>query len=117
MSGHTPGPWSVGHTSRQNIDSRLPEMHQTAVHVGDESNAGNCLAIVYLGGDGALRYDPESVQANAHLIAAAPAMLEALKAWERWYSEDSTEFARDSARIDGLSAIAAAEAAQGKAIR
>lgn len=36
-------------------------------------------------------------------------MLRVLKAWEHWYSEDSSEFNRDSAREDGLRAIARAE--------
>lgn len=36
-------------------------------------------------------------------------MLAALKAWERWYSEDSTEFNRECARELGLNAIAIAE--------
>ena len=49
-----------------------------SVRVGD-SRRGNSIAEVYLGGKGALLTDRESVEANARLIAAAPAMLEALE--------------------------------------
>lgn len=51
-------------------------------------------------------------RSDADLYAAAPELLEALRAWERWYSEDSTEFNRDMARDSGLKAIAKATGGQ-----
>lgn len=61
MSGHTPGPWRIGST-------------QTRV----ESRAGSVLAVT--------DYEPHipevAARANARLIAAAPELLEALKAVE-----------------------------------
>ena len=56
------------------------------MHVGALNAAsggqGNALAIVYLGGNGALSGKSEDVEANARLIAAAPELLAALKAME-----------------------------------
>ena len=54
MSKHTPGPWSVGGPTEYAYQLRI-----------DPS-----IGVVYGGG--------EEVQANAHLIAAAPELLEAL---------------------------------------
>lgn len=76
-SKHTPGPWTVGDTRLQRVHERLQPMHETAVHCGGSETRGNCLAIVYLGGNGALRSDKESVEANARLISAAPDLLTA----------------------------------------
>lgn len=50
-----------------------------------------------------------SVQTVRAADALIDIMLEALEAWERWYSEDSTEFNRDTARDTGCIAIAAAK--------
>lgn len=47
--------------------------------------------------------------AKGHLIAAAPDMLAALKAFTNWYDTDSSEFNRDTAYYDALTAIAKAE--------
>jgi len=77
---HTPGPWSVGQTrNMRNIDPRLQPMWETLVHVGDGADQGNCLAIAYLGGKGAISQMKEDIEANARLIAAAPAMFELIK--------------------------------------
>jgi hypothetical protein len=48
-------------------------------------------------------------QKSCPMHLAAKDMLAALKAWEHWYSGDSSEFNRDNAREDGLKAIAKAE--------
>lgn len=48
-------------------------------------------------------------EANARLIAAAPELLAALKAWDHWYAVDSTEELRDDAFEAGRKAIAKAE--------
>lgn len=76
---HTPGPWSVGYTRRSRLHASLGDSFETAIHVGTPTNRGNCLAIVYIGGDGALDNSREAVEANARLIAAAPELLAALR--------------------------------------
>jgi hypothetical protein len=86
MSKHTPGPWrSDEHFACHSM-----------IMAGDEVLAQtDCKRGAALGTD----------RANARLIAAAPDMLAALKAWEHWYSEDSSEFNRDGAREMGLALI------------
>lgn len=79
MSGHTPGPWSVGNSRKQPVDSKMGAMWEAAVHVGSEANRGNSLASVHMGGLGALYSTKEAVEANARLIAAAPDLVVALQ--------------------------------------
>ena len=62
-----------------------------------------------------LTHDPEGPavlyeEAKA-LENTAQEMYEALKAWENWYTYDSSEFNRDMAQGMGLTAIAKARAA------
>ena len=71
----TPGPWSVGRTISRERGAYL----ETPVHVGERGNRGNCIALVYLGGPGAIHGDAASLEANAHLIAATPDLYEALE--------------------------------------
>ena len=73
MTKHTPGPWRVGRV-RESYWNHTPMSVEVPVYFGD----GNTLALVYLGGPGALYANEESVLANARLIAAAPDLLEAL---------------------------------------
>lgn len=84
MLKHTPGPWSVGYT-RKSSCSEFAHF-ETPVHVG-EVNRGNALAIVHLGGDGAINGSREAVEANARLIAAAPEMLAELRKVEEWLGD------------------------------
>lgn len=80
---HTPGPWCVGHT-RDESKRYQHTSFEVPVHVGawnDRTGGpGNCLAIAYMGGPGAIDSSQEAVQANARLIAAAPELFKALKA-------------------------------------
>jgi hypothetical protein len=78
MSEYTPGPWSVGHMEPRKYGAGITQ-YETPVHVGEAGNRGNCLAIVYLGGVGAITSTPEATMANARLIAAAPDLLAAAK--------------------------------------
>lgn len=59
---HTPGPWTI----------EIPDKRSTDVKVCGPIGSG---FVAYLA-----PHDLEVVQANAHLIAAAPEMLETLKA-------------------------------------
>ena len=64
MSKHTPGPWTLTRTG-----------DQKRWIVGDRQSAwGTEVAEVYSDDT-----DPDEASANAHLIAAAPSLLEALK--------------------------------------
>lgn len=76
MEKHTPGPWSVGVPRGVGKRQEWPEV---PVHVGEFSNRGNCIALVYMGGDAATLSTSEAVLANANLIAEAPNMYELLK--------------------------------------
>lgn len=78
---HTPGPWSVGNARVAKYATGTS--CEIAIHVGEGSKRGNCLAIVYMGGDGAIRATESHIEANAKLIAAAPDMAEALQAMLR----------------------------------
>ena len=51
----------------------------------------------------------DAERADGALIAAAPEMFEALKAWKHWYSVDSTEFNRDTAQIMGIKVLTKAQ--------
>jgi hypothetical protein len=79
MTTHTPAPWCVGRTEGRDYGGGMIR-HETPVHIGPADKRGNVLAIVYQGGSGALWSAREAVEANARLIAAAPDLLEALRA-------------------------------------
>lgn len=87
---HTPGPWSV--TERKpSHDCYGRDAIECLVHVGERRNTGNALAVVGLGGMGAISALPEHVRANASLIAAAPELLEALVEFPREHDYPSSE--------------------------
>lgn len=69
MSTHTPGPWAS--------DEMIHNMMEFRIY----SSAGKIIARVQ--DFTTFREDVEQAEANAALIAAAPAMLEALKGCER----------------------------------
>lgn len=70
----TAGPWSVGHPRDASYCTEIP------IHVGVGANRGNALAIVSLGGNGAIDGSRNAVMANARLIAAAPDLRAACEA-------------------------------------
>ncbi len=81
----TPGPWCIGSMTVRSLASG--EWPEVAIHVGDFANRGNVLAVVHMGGDGALSSDPGPITDNARLIAAAPALYEALEKMTKRYVE------------------------------
>jgi hypothetical protein len=70
MSAHTPGPWCQGSS-----DLRVSMI---SVHAVNTAARHSTLARMVLPIKGGLTYD--EIEANARLIAAAPELLEALKA-------------------------------------
>lgn len=64
IAQHTPGPWRSG----------LYEISESCLKIQIEPVDSSKLAVAYAWG-----VDHEATKANAHLIAAAPEMLEALK--------------------------------------
>ena len=75
---HTPAPWSVGYTNPKDYGGGIIHFY-SPVHVGTGTTKGNVIATVGMGGDGATDASAAAVKANAHLIAAAPDMLEAVR--------------------------------------
>ena len=81
-SRFTPGPWSVGEPKKMRGCYPGGEYVDIPLHVGESGNRGNAFGSVSLGGPGATSGALPDVMANARLIAAAPEMYEALKAYE-----------------------------------
>lgn len=80
MSKHTPGPWEAGPNPRGICSNEY------VVRPAGEFPHGAWVADCGMG-------DDESI-ANAHLIAAAPEMLEALKSALGWMVQDSDDYRR-----------------------
>ncbi len=64
---HTPGPWEVEELKRH-FDQEYLSLHNNFILIGNENNSIAYIPAIH----------PEA-EANAHLIAAAPEMYEALK--------------------------------------
>lgn len=92
---HIPGPWKVGKPDADFCGS-VDYPHMVVLDYG----MGPCNRDVVAS---------RMTEDDAHIIAASPEMLAALKAWEHWYNVDSSEFNRDNARDMGLKAISKAE--------
>lgn len=75
MSGHTPGPWIAEH--RKGADG----MYRTEVFSEQHGGIATCDWTPKHCGNGVIGTYRE---ANARLIAAAPELLEALEAYEKW---------------------------------
>ena len=88
---HTPGPWEEG------------EQHEGMIWVTDTKHGRICQMV------GSVFYG--SMEANARLVCAAPALLEACKNLAAAYSGDATMAADDclDAHETALAAIAKAE--------
>ena len=76
MSKHTPGPWVI----------RTAATYRSQVEAIDPKGRADVVARIT-----APRKGAEASDANAHLIAAAPDMLEALEAVEAWWNAHGIE--------------------------
>lgn len=105
MSGHTPGPWRVGY--------RAMDVVSDNVKICGDAKICDIRGWGYLTGNGhgALGLPPEEAvriqDANARLIAAAPEMLEALKAAMPYVARYESAHASNEA-LDVLGMIDAA---------
>lgn len=82
MSKHTPGPWSY------EGDALTGRMFQIAAPFGGEAGCYTHVATVNnLPHHLLISRNPKRAEANARLIAEAPAMLETLKVIEHWLAD------------------------------
>jgi hypothetical protein len=96
MSGHTPGPWTIRYGMNiMGPDVRFPGNERLVANAGGHSNNVHSEAV---------RLENE---ANARLIAAAPDLLEALKALREWHRTEYQSDPKTDAKADA--AIAKAE--------
>ena len=107
---HTPGPWSVmlQNSRERRYDSRLRPFWETPVQVGEGASAGNVVCTVFMGGAGATVSTQEAVEANAHLIAAAPELLEAVWALVEHFERVDGDAGHKAVIAKGTAAIARA---------
>ncbi len=69
MAKHTPGPWRIA--NEESLRIRAPEANDATVATITQISLS-------------VRWDPETVSANARLIAAAPDLLEACRMMIAW---------------------------------
>ena len=102
MSGHTPGPWRLDHSDDVELRN----------HVGISSESHSLLAQIVWKMDDDER--SPSCEANAHLIAAAPDLLEALQSIVKSLADQDDEGMIEHAQpmIDARAAIAKATGVQ-----
>ncbi len=93
MSTYTQGPWKI----------LTATSHSRGVFGGPHDSL---IATVQ---SGAGLNVPTEIDANAHLIAAAPDLFDACRAFVEWYNVDSTEQKRDDAFYAAQAALAKAE--------
>lgn len=96
---HTPGPWTMSDEYGSFIGNGEKEAFENHL-----DSKGTVCAVSFLGS-----YRLNETRANAHLIAAAPKMLEALKAVRKWIG---THPAYDNIQTKINDAIAQAEGKQ-----
>mgnify|MGYP003443102101 CR=1 FL=1 len=89
MNKHTPGPWSA-HYNNEGLTVFSPDNVTVAYVDYDEC-------------------EERPVEANAHLIAAAPALLEALKNVLEFYEWSNSNGAEQAAYDKAMKALAQAE--------
>jgi hypothetical protein len=107
MSSHTKGPWAV-----LQEESDKPYIRVRGTVLGGRYKVANVLSVTY---EGAADREAQETRANAYLIAAAPAMLEALRRIEMRASseapcEELEDVQRDLRHIHATAVAAIAKA-------
>jgi hypothetical protein len=75
MSKHTPGPWTLGDENNECCDVVLGTEHNLTCNFNRQDNNTSQYVI-----------SRDEMLANAHLVMAAPVMLEALKSIREFYA-------------------------------
>ena len=115
--GHTPGPWSIGHVRNK---GQLQSFNELPIHVGApgvNGGQGNSIAIVHLGGRGALSNSVDDLEANGQLMAASPDLLAACRELLAAYARNADKSAAESGESSLHSSVQHARAAIAKATK
>jgi len=83
MSKHTPGPWEVSRLPPKTPDDCTTGYEREWVYISGQDHIGLATAVWRLDGERS-----ETCEANAHLIAAAPELLEALVDFIKLFGAD-----------------------------
>ncbi len=95
MSGHTPGPWEAFESTE-----KTPFPAGVPVAVGTVEGEGAQTSIICeMVCQGGGKYDPAETEANAHLIAAAPALRDALEKVDRYFSACAKAWSANEGRV------------------